>query len=251
METLSGICYAKTFLTEVIVKVSFVSPVPELYSTLPTDVARAALRSFPIDEPKPAVTQAITISKDDISSIKKEFIEWNFYGPNREKRLAISPEVILMVHNKYERFELFRDEFCQVTEPLFEALPQAQASRIGLRFINQVVTPGVDPLSWEEHIAPELLGILKYRIENAKPSRLFHTIENSFDGFNLRFQFGIFNPDYPAPICQRQFILDFDAYYRGLVDSRDIQKNMELFHTQIQVLYERSITQQLRDLMNA
>jgi len=250
MEALSEICYKRNYLKDVIVKVDFVSPVAELNTTLPKDVARAALSSFPIDEPKPAFTQAVRISKDDVSSTKQEFIQWNFYGNNREKKLVISPMFLLMVHNRYERFELFIDEYCRVIEPLFSVLPNAQASRIGLRFINQIDTPGVDPLHWHEQISPELLGVLKYHVDNAKPSRLFHILEYAFESFNLRFQYGIHNPDYPAPIRQRQFILDFDAYYRGLVDPRDIRTNMDTYHVEIQRLFERSITDKLRELMN-
>ena len=155
-----------------------------------------------------------------------------------------------MVHNRYERFELFKEEFCRVVEPLFNALPDTQASRIGLRFINHIVTPGTDPLNWQEYISHELLSVLEYRLDNAKPSRLLHNLEYAFDSFNLRFQYGIYNPDYPAPIRQRQFILDFDAYYRGLVDPQNIRTNMDIYHIQIQQLFERSVTDKLRGLMN-
>jgi uncharacterized protein (TIGR04255 family) len=249
VEDLSSVCYEKTFLKEVVVRVDFVSPLTGIANTLPKDVSTAALSGFPIDEPKPAFTQAVSISKDDVSTTRQDFTEWNFHGLHRDKRLVISPLFVLMVHNRYERFEFFRDEFCQVIDSLFNSLPNAQASRIGLRFINQIDVSAADPLKWRRYVSSELLGVLNYRVPGAKPSRLFSSLEFAFDTFSLRFQYGIHNPDYPAPITQRQFTLDFDAYYRGLVDPHDIRTNLDTFHSQIQRLFERSITQKLRGLM--
>lgn len=49
-------------------------------------------------------------------------------------------------------------------------------------------------------------------------SRIFRgcfTVEYNFGEIYLKCQFGIANPDYPALIKRRQFILDIDAYSAG------------------------------------
>ena len=81
-------------------------------------------------------------------------------------------------------------------------------------------------------------------------SRVFHNVEYSFDDFNLRYQFGMHNPDYPAPIKKKSFILDLDAYYQGIQDKDEIQKNLDKYHDKIQEVFELSITDKLRTILN-
>jgi uncharacterized protein (TIGR04255 family) len=81
-------------------------------------------------------------------------------------------------------------------------------------------------------------------------SRALSTLEFNFGDFNLRYQFGISNPDYPAVIKQKSFILDLDAYYRGIQDAEDIEGTLDKFHDCIQEFFESSITDKLRGIMN-
>jgi uncharacterized protein (TIGR04255 family) len=86
-----------------------------------------------------------------------------------------------------------------------------------------------------------------YQVTDAEPSRIFHNFEVVFSdlGFNMRFQFGLHNPDYPAPIRQRMFVLDFDAYCQGMIEPSDIPTVLDKYHAEIQRLFERSITTKL------
>jgi uncharacterized protein (TIGR04255 family) len=58
------------------------------------------------------------------------------------------------------------------------------------------------------------------------------------------------NPDYPAIIKRPVFVLDLDAYVQMAHDLAESLQYMEEAHTRIQDLFERSITQQLRERMN-
>jgi uncharacterized protein (TIGR04255 family) len=95
-----------------------------------------------------------------------------------------------------------------------------------------------------------LLCLFSYKIKNATPTRVFHNLEVSYDDYNLRFQFGIHNPDYPAPIKHRGFILDYDAYYKGLLEPTDIPNALDNYHKSIQELFEKCITEQTREYLN-
>ena len=108
----------------------------------------------------------------------------------------------------------------------------------------------VNPLDWEEYISDELLGLLAYEVEGSDPIRIWHKLEFTFDDFIVRFQFGVNNPDHPAQIRRREFILDYDAYFEGLIEQQDIPDYLDKYHTAIQKMFERSITDKLREVMN-
>jgi uncharacterized protein (TIGR04255 family) len=62
----------------------------------------------------------------------------------------------------------------------------------------------------------------------------------------MRFQYGMHNPDYPAPIKKKIFILDYDAYCNGILTKNDIFKYLPIFHEEVQKLFENSISDKLR-----
>ncbi len=248
--TLDSICYKRNFLSEVIARVDLVSPLPSLERELPKDISKAALESFPIDEPKPVFTQELLVTEKELATRKQEFTEWNFYGRNREKYLRILPQAFFVVYKDYEKFENLQNEFLTIVKNFFGFFEQAQPSRLGLRYINQLDLAGSTPLDWRDHINGELLGLFSYAIEEAVPSRIFHNFETVFSDFNLRFQFGVHNPDYPAPIRRRAFVLDYDAYFQGLLEPKDIPECLDKYHIAIQKVFERSITGKLREVMN-
>jgi uncharacterized protein (TIGR04255 family) len=176
-------------------------------------------------------------------------MEWNFHGRNRDKRLTITPQAFFVAYKTYEAYENLRTEFVAMVEVFFSCFEQAQPSRLGLRYINQLDVPGENPLDWRRYINDKLLGLFSYAIQDAEPARIFHNFEAVFPNFNLRFQFGVHNPDYPAPIRRRLFILDYDAYFKGLLEPREISLYLDAYHHAIQALFEQSITDQLRGVM--
>jgi uncharacterized protein (TIGR04255 family) len=249
-EDLSDICYKRNSLKRVIVRVDLVSPINALTSALPRKVSKAALKHFPIDEPKTGFTQEVRFSQKELLTRKEDYTEWNFHGRNREKLLRITPDAIFIAYDVYESFENLRSDFLAVTDSFFKAFEEAQPSRLGLRYVNEIPKSTKDPLNWTGIIADELLSLFSYKVDGAKPSRIWHNIEFVDDGFNLRFQFGVHNPDYPAPIRQKLFVLDYDAYFQGLIDQGEIAGYLDKYHLSIQQMYERSITDNLRREMN-
>jgi uncharacterized protein (TIGR04255 family) len=247
------ICYKRNYLTAVIARVDLASPVESLGKELPKPILAEALRGFPIREPRPVRMQQLSFSKEGVHTEGKESTEWNYFGRDRGKRLTIATQAIFIAYDRYERYESLRDEFVSIVKVFFENCNQAQPNRLGLRYVNEIRTGDGDPLDWQDYIDPTLLGTFAYKVDGAQPSRIFHNMEFVFaeTGFNLRFQFGMHNPDYPAPIRQRLFILDYDAYWQGLLDVADIPKSLDNYHVAIQDLFERSITQKTKEVMNA
>jgi uncharacterized protein (TIGR04255 family) len=56
------------------------------------------------------------------------------------------------------------------------------------------------------------------------------------------------NPDYPAPIKKKTFILDYDAYTSGILGKDELDIYISQFHLAIQKLFEGSITEKFRTI---
>lgn len=247
---LQSICYKKNHLKEVIARIDFVSPISTLSSELPKNVSQVALAHFPIQEPRKAVMQTIQLGQEKPSE-REEFTQWGFFGVNREKSLTITRDAIFVSYSQYTNYEEFRKEFIEIVKVLFNTFDQSQPSRLGLRYINEIeIAEEKDCLNWKKYFSKDILGLFNYSIKEAKPTRIFHNFEVAYSDFNLRFQFGMHNPDFPAPIKRKIFILDYDASYMGLLDTSSIDTYLDKFHNSIQVVFEQNITDNFRKKMN-
>jgi len=105
-------------------------------------------------------------------------------------------------------------------------------------------------LDWRDYIESSMLSLFAFPQDKAKLSRIFHILEYAFEEFNIRYQFGMNNPDFPAPIRQRIFVLDMDAYHQGAITPAEIGAALDKYHGSIQDLFEQSITDGLRRVMH-
>jgi uncharacterized protein (TIGR04255 family) len=242
--------YKKNFLTSVIARIDMVSPHSSLKNEIPKEMSNIALNYFPISEPKSAFAQEFTIERSKFSTNKEDFIEWNFFGENREKRLMVNQNSFFVNYQEYENYQTLYKEFIEFSQNFFLVFPDAQPKRLGLRYINEIDAKGVNPLNWDNEINKKLLCLLRLNYPDSHPIRIFHNYEIKCTDYKLRFQFGIHNPDYPAAIIRRRFILDYDAYYEGLIEPSEIPQYLNKFHSKIQELFEDSITDKLREVMD-
>ena len=248
---MTEITYKRNYLNEVIARIDFVSPIHKLNHELPSKLSERALKNFPILEPKQGIAAEFQLSPKITEHKNIEFTEWNFYGKEREKRLVIYNNAVYMVYNVYPKYELFRNDFVEIIEVLFTEIPEVVANRLGLRYINNFEIPNGDPFKWDEYINEYLISSLRFVQDKNLISRAFNNLEYNFEDFNLRFQFGMPNSDYPAPIRKKHFVLDYDAYHQGLQTMQEIPSNLDRYHTKIQSLFETGITDKLRGLLNA
>lgn len=246
---LDAICYRRNFLGAVIARADFLSPIEALASALPADLGKVATSRFPIAEPRKASVQEVAFSAEDLSTRRTEFTEWIFHGKDREKTLYISQNSLWIEVKRYQRYELLRDDFEAVLSAFVRAHPQAQISRLGLRYVNRVELQEPNPLDWARYLADYTLAIFQ-QANPAQLARALHVLELNLGDFNLRFQYGMPNPDFPAPIKRKLYVLDFDAYAQGPQENERIGTSLDAFHGVIQARFEATITGALREKMN-
>lgn len=243
------VCYTKPFLKEVILRLDFGTRVEAFSRALPHKIATAALQRFQLFEPQKAQMQEITFSQEAVQTRTEDSMQWVYHGRNREKTLTITPDMVLITNRKYTSFEEFNADFIHVLSTLFEAQEDLSVARFGLRYVNILDVPNGDPLAWSEYINENMLGIIDMHRDAQSLSRAFHIVEFNFDGQQVKFQFGIANPDYPAPIKRKQFVLDIDSFFTGALTKEDVIRCVNTAHEKIQALFEESISEKTRSLM--
>lgn len=247
---MKDIVYKKNFLKEVVIRVDFLSEITEIQKQLPKKITTTLKELFPIPETKETIKTEFIITKQKQELRKAdEFIEWSFHSKDRMKTLTVQKSAIFIKISKYDTFEKVKREFMTGVNILFETFPQVQAKRLGLRYLNEIEFPEGDPLDWQKWLKKKAVFSLSGYPEKNYAIRSVHNVEFNYDTFNLRFSFGIENPDYPARIKKCQYTLDFDAYTNDILDKEEIDANLIIFHNKIQGIFESVITDDLRQVM--
>lgn len=246
------ICYKKNFLTAVIARIDFPLPLKQVSKGLPKELLDMIKPIFPIFEPRQTISREMQISNSQLKQRNVEQgMEWHFHGEQKEKTLTIAPNTLFVNYKQYHTYENLKEEFLQVALEFLNHFKGTQVSRLGIRAVNEIKLDEPNPLDWSNYINPLLLNTFSFGEQTDNLSRAFNNLEYSFGEFNLRFQFGMHNPDYPAKIVKKVFILDLDAYYQGLLERDDLAEYCDGFHEKLQSFFEESITQNLREIMNA
>jgi uncharacterized protein (TIGR04255 family) len=180
---------------------------------------------------------------------------YKYFGRDREKDLSLSNKFLTIVQRRYVTYEVFADDFIAAYKGLQQFFPDVQTSRFGLRYINILdMDEMVKPLKWDDFVNQDLVATSRFFQHDAyvvNVARLFHVAELKYDDLDVRFQFGEPNPDFPAVMKKAQFVLDIDAYIQSAHRPEDSFRYMEKAHIKIQEIFEESITEKLRGLMNA
>ncbi|GAW87814.1 conserved hypothetical protein [Bathymodiolus platifrons methanotrophic gill symbiont] len=244
-----NVCYKTLFLKEVIFRIDFPSPLEGIEKQLPNKLTKAILEKFPISEPQKTHAQEFQFAGPNFQSKTSEIMQWVFHGENRKKSLTIEPTSFVILVRDYKSYEDFIEDFNHILTVLFNENKDITAGRVGLRYVNLIDLNEPEPLEWKKHVNEQILGIIDFHEEKQFLTRIFHIVEYNFDGLSVKYQFGIANSDYPAQIKKKQFVLDIDAYSHGAFDYGDILNCVEDAHVKIQDIFERSITDETRQLM--
>lgn len=245
-----NICYKKPFLKEVIFKIDFSSPIQSIEKGLSNKLTKAILLKFPISEPQKAHSQEFLFAGADFHAKSIEIMQWIYHGKDREKTLIVTPDALSYSSRAYSTFEKMVEDVESVLTVIFEEIKDFASSRAGLRYINIIdINDEKSPLEWQKYINQDILGIINFHDEKQYLTRVFHILEYNFDGLAIKYQFGIANPDFPAVIRKKQFVIDIDAYSHGALELVDIKKFLNDGHDKIQDIFEKSITDVTRKLM--
>lgn len=243
---LDAICYKNTPIKRVIIKIDFLGRVAELNDSLPIPIVDVIKKSFPIAEAKEVIARELQISNEKVTENNKNVREWHFHTEERNASLIIKEDFFAIQINNYISFEKINVVLKEIKDIFFSHYTSLATRRIGLRYINEINLNEKNPLNWKKYINPKLISIFEATPDPDNIIRAFHNLELKYDDIALKFQYGVHNPDYPAIIKKKSFILDLDASFSGILKQHEIDDYLIKQHSVIQKQFEFSITDNLR-----
>lgn len=242
--------YKKPFLKDVIFRIDFPSPLPNLKQSLPQSLHKVASMEFPMFEPQQAHSQEVRFEGADVQTKSSQLVQWIFHDKQREKSLTIDANSLAITVKKYDGFIYIKNSMLNIVRELYKNYPELLVSRLGVRYIN-VLSP-IDkegPLDWANYVDGKMLQTLNLQDNNKQIIRAFNILEFNYDGEIVKFQFGIANPDYPASVRRKEYVIDIDSSHYGAFEEGDVMNRMDISHSRIVEIFENSITARTREIM--
>lgn len=245
------ICYKNNYLSDVIVRMDFANPLSSLLTPVLPDPIKDSIRAiFKIYEPGKEVVQTVEVQNETVKTSMNEIHQWIFHSEDRSKTIIISQNYLTIQYKKYRSFNEFREDISSPLNELIKLERNIPINRTGLRFINIFDTIK----SYEDinnYFSPMIANTFNALIDRDFCSRNFLISEFLYDDIKIKMQSGIYNPDYPAPIRKKDFIIDLDGYIdTPHMLTGSVEQLLIPIHEKIQHIFENSITDILRDRLN-
>lgn len=242
--------YKKDYLSQVIARIDFTAPINISEKGPNQKIINSIKKEFPIPERIVTNKSGVVFMDGKAKAILTENHEWIYNNRNRDCSIKISNDGMLIEYQKYKSYEHLKDNFINLSNVIFDEIDNLQVKRLGLRYIDKLDLPNEnDPTNWEKYLMKDLLSIFNLADDKTTISRAFHSLELNYGDWYVHFQYGMNNPDYPAPIRRKLFILDTDVHCNLLLEKDDISQWLDKFHDKAILCFEEVITNELRKIM--
>jgi len=246
--------YQNNFLKNVTARIDFNKNLYQISSELPSSVKEKLKEKFPHVQRKSALSEQIEMKcgSDPVRRHVKEN-HWFFQGKDGDRALCIAPSFMWLDFKKYTDYDDLRETFLTLTDALLSAFPDVEglgANRFGLRYFNNIELTEPTLTDWTEYLNPDLISIFSMVDEKTAIARAFHNLEMNYGDLKLTFLYGMYNFEYPEPIRQKSFTLDFDGYIARAQTREEIPASLDALHGKISRYFEKSITDKFRELLN-
>ncbi len=242
--------YKNNFLTNVIFRVDYPKILELTEKNPPVKLQEKIIDHFQIVKEIPGEIVEFKKKKADFSFKSEKKLGWEFSDKEKTKKAFIDPEYSWIEYYKYSNFEEFFKDIKLIFDPLIDSYPVKVTKRIGLRYINQIHLDSGSPTDWMEYINPDLFVFPKLIAkQEGSTLRYFNFIEVREKECRLKFQYGLFNSEYPNPITRKEFVLDYDCSIEEEIEISNIFDKAIEFHEVANRWFEVNILQKLRDIM--
>lgn len=257
MADYSSTCYRKSFLNQVIVRIDFFGFVQSV-NAFDESIEKEILKIFP----RRGKDQIISFNSlnlifdqnsNGIPNANGETIEGiqrEYFTADGTNKLILTNKFVIFEINNYGSFEEHKKWFQSILLAFYQK-NRVSANRTGIRYIN--IFDSTKLKLQKNFFAPEIAASLKVGIKEETPQliRSMHLSEYHIDEMTMNFRYGMFNPEYPNRLKRNDFALDYDFFSNEILDTADmVLRVLEKGHQEIQTLFENSITDCLRGVMN-
>ena len=227
------------FLKRVILRLDFLGEIDRSQQVL-DDIKRDVLDNLPEFETRDIVSVEMTIDQAQKTTSEKRYKSFSFHNNTTNNSVILEPNAIIFDIKKYNNYEEFKGLVQKLIRNLGEQNQSIKISKIGLRYINQIIIDEGNPFEWTELIKNPLLCSLNFIENQSELSRSLGVMELNKSDYYVRFQYGWFNSEYPNPIVKKEFLLDYDCYSKNENDVSSIISQIYILHEEIKNLFEQS-----------
>ncbi|MBU4138496.1 MAG: TIGR04255 family protein, partial [Euryarchaeota archaeon] len=135
------------FLKQVILRLDFLGEI-KLSQQVVNTIRGVVSDSFPEFKPQEKVLYEMTFEKAQAISKEKRTKAFLFHNNATNSSLSLDPNGITFDIKNYTTYQDFRDFVQRVIQNLGTENSSAKTSRIGLRYINQIIFNEGNPFDW-------------------------------------------------------------------------------------------------------
>jgi len=227
------------FLKQVILRLDFLSEIDRSQQVL-EDITKDVSDILPEFETRDIVSVEMTIDQAQKTTKERRYKSFSFRNNTTNNSLVLEPSAIIFDLKEYNNYEEFKRLVQKVIQNLGEQTQSIKVSKIGLRYINQIIIKEGSPFDWTNLIKEPLICSLNFIENRSELSRSVGVMELNKSDYHVRFQYGWFNSEYPNPIAKKEFVLDYDCYSDDEIDISSIISQIRILHDEIKNLYEQS-----------
>ncbi len=250
----SNVSYERTFLSQVIIRLDFLDFISSEF-LFDEDIIKAFREIFP----KVSMRQMMSFNDVQVNlALVKPEATFNAiegfsqtFTDQTNNKLIVSNKYIILEINHYTNFEDTFNKLDFVIKVL--GTDNMCITRTGIRYIN-IYEEGQVKLAKKLFNNPigALVNTNLSQVEgNTMCIRSMCMNEYRVGDMRLNFRYGMFNPQYPNAMRSASFALDYDCYCESLIRGYDeIKAHIRSAHKAIQELFEKSISESLRTIMN-
>ena len=186
------------------------------------------------------------------SKLEDGDLTWIFTDEQNTKQVELNSKSLILAYRKgaYEGFEEFLDDVSLILAALRWYMP-FNLTFLGLRYINQIHEDVIDDSNIHEYVNESLLNNVIFELEdNEGFSQLFSRLDLLKDDYQLTFQYGFFNPNFPNVNDKNEFILDYDCVNNNINSLDEINSNLTNMHKLIEEKFKVSTTKQFKEFID-
>lgn len=242
------ILYKRNFLKNVIFRIDFLSD-QKMFEQMTQKSNIDELKTrFEILEPLQTIKNTdFTINVDE-NTLEQRNIETKKYILRKKDQtasLSIEHNAIVIDYTNYSNADTLKEDI----KVLSKVVTNVSITRIGLRYINYLECNKFGDINWDLYINSNFLKNHEIDYKGLLMQSITVT-DIKYKDYTIRFQHGIHNQNQPADRVKDAFVLDFDAYTSDISSDYNLERIVEEWNNQINYLFEISITQELRKILN-
>lgn len=247
------ITYKKNFLDNVILRLDFektdLSKLSDFSSKLKAD--------FPFQEAKTgfAGQVKIDIKNNLIDNNRQEVSFWEYLNTYKNKKLRIAADhlIIEYTHKSYVNADNLIKDAEGIVQTFINEFNIQSVNRLGLRYVNRFDLSNFvkEKIDWKKYFNNDVVAPINF--SNKTGYDLARCITQNYlklSECDILLNYGIWNQDFPNENVGKEFLLDIDCFSRfPLERTSDISKTISSYNSNIQKIFEKSIKEETRKLM--